>query len=167
MEFFEVLQQRFSCRSFQEKAIREEELLQILNAGRSAPTAVNRQPQRIFVVENVSCLEQLKEATRFTFDAKTILVVCHDPSASWHRKNDQKDHGMIDSSIVASFMMLAATALGIGSTYVCAFDEEKVKAILQIPGEYRINCLLPLGYPNESMKERNRKPLEETVQQIK
>ena len=46
-------------------------------------------------------------------------------------------------------------------------DEEKVKAILQIPGEYRINCLLPLGYPNESMKERNRKPLEETVQQIK
>lgn len=161
--YFETIEERFSCRSFQACKIKNEEILKILNAARLAPTACNLQPQRIYVVENEVLLERLKVVTRFTFDAKTIFVVCHDKNVSWHRKSDGKDHGVIDSTICATLMMLAATALGIGSCYVCAFKEDVLKEILDIPSSYEVNCLLPVGYPKDVLPHNNRMDLEDFV----
>lgn len=162
--FFETIEKRFSCRAFSDEKISQEQLDTILEAGRLAPTAVNFQPQKIYVVQTPALLEALKEATRYTFDAKTILVVCHDPGISWHRRNDGKDHGLVDSSIVATHMMLAATAIGLGSTYVCSFNDALVHQILDIPNTYEINCLLPLGIPKNQQAPNKRKNLEETIE---
>lgn len=147
MEFSEVIEKRFSCREFKDESIKKEELDKILNAALLAPTACNKEPQRIYVVEDIELLLKLKEATRFTFDSKTILVVCYDKDISWHRGRDAKDHGEIDATIAATQMVLEATNLGIGSCFVCAFNEEVLRSILNIPQNYGIMCMLPLGYP--------------------
>lgn len=165
-EFLITLEKRFSCRNFKDDQISKEDLIQILEAGRLAPTAVNYQPQKIYVVESQEGLESLSKASRFTFNAKTILLVCHDSTISWHRRRDNKDHGIIDSSIVATHMMLMATSLGLGTTYVCSFDDYMIHELLGIPKHYEINCLLPIGYPVEIGPRNSRKSLEQIVEYI-
>ncbi len=161
--YFEVIEERFSCRSFTASKITTEEIQILLEAARLAPTSVNNQPQKIYVVENTNLLEKLNEASRFVFNAKTVFIICYDPKESWHRKSDDKDHGDIDASIVATQMMLAATAIGLGSCYVCSFNENKLKEILDIPGDYKVNCILPVGYPKDILPHNSRKELEEFV----
>lgn len=161
--YFDVIEERFSCRSFTAEKISTEEIQVILKAANLAPTACNLQPQIIYVVENPALLERLEEATRFTFNAKTIFIVCHNEDESWHRRADEKDHGIIDASIVATQMMLAATAIGIGSCFVCAFKDDKVREIIDIPSNYKINCLLPMGYPKDILPHNERKEIEDFV----
>ncbi len=163
MDYFNVINERFSCRSFLPDRITKDELNKILDSAILAPTAVNYQPERIIVVEDEKLLERMKEATRFTFDAKTIIVVCYDKNISWHRRNDGKDHGDIDASIVATHMMLACTALNLGSCFVCSFKENILRNILEIPDNYGITCMLTIGYPKEINPHGSRKSISELV----
>lgn len=161
--YFDCITERFSCRSFSPKKITTEEIEIILEAARLAPTAVNFQPEKIYVVENETLLEKLKEATRFTFDAKTIFVITYDKEKSWHRKYDNKDHGDIDSAIITTHMMLAATSLGLGSCYVCSFKEDIVKSILGIKDNYVVSAMLPVGYPKNIVPHNSRLDLEDII----
>ena len=163
MTFDELIKQRYSCREFKDEKIKDSEVNAILEAARLAPTAVNYQPQRIVVVENEDTLNALKEATRFTFDAKTIFVICYDKDVSWKRRSDQKEHGDIDCAIVTTYMMLKATELGIGSCYVCSMKQDMVRDILNLPQNYVISAMLPVGYPVKEGKQNTRKDLSEIV----
>jgi nitroreductase len=161
--FQDVLESRFSCRSFEPKKISLEELNYILEMSRLAPTAKNKQPQRIVVVENEGLLERLKEATPFTFDAKTVLVVSYDKDSCWIRKNDSKSYGEVDATIAITHILLAATSIDIGSVFVGVFDEQKVKDILDLPQNYGVVGIVPLGYPKEIKPHNTRLDLEELV----
>lgn len=161
--FDDVIVNRFSCRNFTAERITTEELNYILEAGRLAPTAKNKQPERIIVIENEGLLERLKEATPCTFDAKTVLVVCYDKNECWIRKTDSKYHGEIDATIAATNMMLATYAINLGTTFVCAFDNDILKSILDIPSNIEPVCLLPIGYPKEIKPHNTRVELEDLV----
>ena len=163
MELFEAIEKRFSCREFKDERIKRDELNKILEAGRLAPTACNNQPELIYVVESEPALEKLKNGSKYTFNSKTILVVCYNTCASWHRRYDSKDHGNIDAAIVAENMVLMATALGIGSCYVCAMKPDIIKEALDIPSEYEVVCMLPLGYPKEIKPHNTRKDLSDII----
>lgn len=161
--YFEIINNRFSCRSFKEEKIKKEELIQILEAGRIAPTAVNFQPQRIIAVEDEALIKKMQDNFKGAFNAKTILVVCYDKNVCWTRKNDNKCFGDVDSAIVATHMMLACEALDIGCCYVCAFKEDVLREILDIPQNYGVNCMLPIGYKACEAGPKNRVALEEIV----
>lgn len=163
MDYFNVIEKRFSCRKFKEEAISKELLDKVLNAGLLAPTACNYQPERIFVISSSEALNKLKEATRYTFNAKTVLCICHNKDESWHRGNDGLDHGKVDSTIVATQMVLALTALDLGSCYVCSFKEALVKEILGLGDNYEVDILLPIGYKDEEKPHNSRKKLEDIV----
>lgn len=165
MDLFDAMEKRFSCRKFKNQKISEEELNKILEAGRLAPTACNYQPQRIIVVEEPTILEKLKSATKYTFDAKTIIVICHDKNVSWHRK-DNTDHGIVDASIVATHMVLAATALNLGTCFVCSMNPVAIKEILGLSDSYVVDILLPIGYKDEEKAHNTRKELNELVRRI-
>ncbi|MCR5232006.1 MAG: nitroreductase family protein [Acholeplasmatales bacterium] len=165
MELFEAMEKRFSCRKFKNEKIKEEELNKVLEAGRLAPTACNYQPQRIFVIENPIILDKLKMATKYTFDAKTIIVICHDSTISWHRK-DNVDHGIVDASIVATHMVLAATALNLGTCFVCSMNPTLIKEILGLSDSYVVDILLPIGYKDEEKTHNTRKDLSELVTRL-
>lgn len=149
MEFLELAKKRYSCRSFLSKDVEQEKIDKILEAARIAPTAVNLQPQRILVIKDKSKIEKLKDATRFTFDAPMMFVICYDKNISWKRKYDGNDEGVIDASIVTTHMIFEATELGLGTTWVGAFNPFKAREILEVPENYEIIALLPTGYPAE------------------
>lgn len=149
MEFLELAKKRYSCRSFLNKEIEKEKIDKILEVARIAPTAVNFQPQRILVIKDKNKIEKLKESTRYTFDAPMIFIICYDKNVSWKRKYDGNDEGITDASIVTTHMILEATDLGLGTTWVGSFNPIKVREILNIPENYEIISLIPTGYPAE------------------
>ena len=112
MEFLQLAKERYSMRKFSDRKIEKEKLDLILEDGRISPTAVNFQPQRILVIDSEENLAKLKSCTPYHFHAPLALLVCYDSTVSWKRSYDNKDMGEVDSSIVATQMMLVAVELG-------------------------------------------------------
>lgn len=169
MTFYELLENRYSVRDFSDKPIGDEQLEMILNAGRMAPTAKNAQPQRIYILRSKEALDKIREITPMTFGAPVVLLVCHDENESWKAEQfkDNFDAGVMDASIVATCMMMEATALGIGSLWVRAFNQNQIHNAFNLPENIILDSILDLGYPSEesepSERHTQRLPLSETI----
>lgn len=170
MEYSELIQRRYSARSFAADPISEHDLHLILEAGRLAPTACNNQPQRILAVKSPEGMALLKKCTECHFNAPAALIVCYDKSACWKRPFDGHDSGDIDASIVTTQMMLEAANLGIGTTWVMYFIPEAVKTEFDLPDSWEPTAILVMGHPSEkcapSGMHGSRKELRETVRFI-
>ena len=84
------LEKRYSCRNFQSRPVEKEHIDKILKAGHIAPTAVNRSPQRILVVQSREGMEKLARCTRYTFNAPAAMIVCYNRDEAWVRNIDGK-----------------------------------------------------------------------------
>ena len=150
MTFFELAKARYSVRAFRETPVEEEKLMQILEAGRIAPTACNNQPQKIFVAKSTASREKLASVCPCTFHAPVILVVCYDRTRNWKSKlMPGYESGETDAAIVCTHMMLQAADLGIGSCWVGYFNAQEVADVLGLPEGITVSALLPIGYAAE------------------
>ncbi len=165
MAFIDLAKDRYSVRKFSDKPVEKEKLDLILQAGQVAPTAGNKQPQRILVVKDEEAHEKIKECTPCHYDAPVVLIVCYDNTASFSGKTFNL--GILDAGIVATHMMLEVADIGLGATWVENFDPDAVIKEFSLPENLVPVALLPLGYPAEDAKladmHANRKPLAETV----
>ena len=150
MSFLDLAKARYSVRSFRTDMIEEEKLQAILEAGRVAPTACNKQPQKVYVVKNEDARKKLASVCRFTFDAPVILVVGYDRERDWkNRLMPPYTSGETDAAIVCTHMMLSAWDQGIGSCWVGYFNSDEVAAALNLPEQIRVTAMLPMGYAAE------------------
>ncbi|MCK4653297.1 MAG: nitroreductase family protein [Candidatus Cloacimonetes bacterium] len=154
MELTDVILSRRSIRSFTEKEIPSDILEKVLEAGRVAPSSQNKQCWRFVVVQNEEIRKKLAfksgfigKVNFFIKNAPVIIVACADPSRSVHL--NEQDYYLVDTAIAFQQMILTAWNYGIGSCWLAAFNEKKVKEILQIPDKIRIVTLSPFGYPKE------------------
>ena len=156
MEVFDAIRTRRSIRKYKSEPIPEEKLRTILEAARLAPSAGNRQPWRFIVIQNTERKKALaKVANNQTFlDASAIIVATGDPDVStrWYEK---------DPMIALEHIVLAATALGYGTCWIGAFDEDAIKHLLKIPTNVKVIALLPIGIPDETPAPRPRKEFSE------
>lgn len=143
----QILKDRYSLRQFDPRPVEEEKLQAVLEAAVCAPTAANRQPQRILVIQSEDGRRKMKECTRFDFDAPAFLLVCYDRQESWKRKFDGDDSGRVDAAIVTTQMMLEAVEQGLGTCWVGYFDPDQVRRQYALPEDYVPVSILPLGYP--------------------
>lgn len=150
MSFIDIARRRSSIRSFKEMPIEKEKLLQVLEAGRLSPSAVNYQPRHFIVLTDENIKKQIAESYPRDWFKKTpvIIAICGDHSQSWKRK-DGKDHCDIDAAIAVDHMTLCATDIGLGTCWVCAFDAEKCHKVLSLPDNMEVIALLAVGYPVE------------------
>lgn len=165
MDYFELIQQRHSVRAYRAQPVEQEKLDAVLEAARLAPTAANRQPVRIYVVKTEENSEGLKKVYRpvwFT-QAPYVLCVCTNRQKAWTR-GDGRNYADVDAAIVTDHLVLAATALGLGTCWVGAFDSAAARELLQIPDEYEPLVLTPLGYPADGPFQKLRRPLDEMVE---
>ena len=170
MDFEKLSAARYSLRKFDSRPVEQEKLALILEAGRNAPTAHNKQPQRMFVIQSPEALEKADACMDCHFHAPVVIAVGYDPQESWHRETDGKDHGEIDAAIAATQMMLQAADLGLGTTYVGMFrPEDLVRTFPEMEGLHMI-AMLPLGYPAEGAHPAKlhamRKPVEDLVRYL-
>ncbi|TAJ14397.1 nitroreductase [Marinilabiliaceae bacterium JC017] len=151
MHFNQLLKERYSVRKFKAQKVSKALMTQVLEAGRMAPSAANRQPWCFIVVSESPVIDQVKEAyDRDWFkQAPQIIVACGNHEQSWKRSYDDKDHCDIDVAIAIDHMTLRATELGLGTCWVCHFDTQKVRESLELPEYMEPVALLPIGYPQE------------------
>ena len=146
-DFLTLAANRFSVRRFDARPVEPEALSRILRAGQLAPTACNRQPQRILILQSEDSLARLRRCTVCHFNAPVALIVCYDKTECWTREFDGKPSGDIDASIVTTHMMLEAAELGIGTTWVMFFDPAALRRELSIPDTLEPTAILTMGYP--------------------
>ena len=119
MEFDKVIQERYSVRKYSGKAIEEDRLQAVLEAGNIAPTGHNNQPQRIYILKSEEALRKVRELSRCAFNAPVVLLFAYDEEEQWHNPFEEGiASGQQDVSIVACHMMLKAWDLGLGTCWV-------------------------------------------------
>ena len=169
MDFLTLAKKRFSVRAYDNnRKVEKAKLLQILEAGRIAPTGCNAQPQRILVIESYEGFKKLEKAYPNTYGATLAFIVCADHNITWKRKYDGKDIADIDTSIVTTHMMLAATELGLGSVWLCAFNPAAIRSEFNLADHVEPVNILLVGYaacePQSPDRHKDlRYTLEETV----
>lgn len=157
MEFYNVVKDRYSCRSFAPRPVEAEKLERILEAGRLAPTAKNVQPVKIWVIQSPEALEKIKSATPFKWlTCPVILAVGGTQEGAFVRPSDNRNFQDVDASIVATHLMLAIQSEGLGSTWIGFFDEPKVKELFPEMKDYDLIALFPIGYPAEDSQPSER-----------
>jgi nitroreductase len=155
--FLEIAAKRYSVRDFLDKPVEEEKLKSVLEAGRIAPSAANYQPWHFIVIRDRETITKVGEAypRKWFVEAPVVIIVCGDHDKSWKR-GDGKDFADVDIAITVDHMTLAAAESGLGTCWVCNFDEKKVSRIFNLPAAIEPIVLLPLGYPGESTDPSSR-----------
>jgi len=172
MEFMDVVKARKSVRSYVDKEVEEEKLQKILEAARLAPSWANQQCVKYIVVRNKAKIAEVSGILNsWVKQAPILLAACADPGESGSRNG--MDYFLVDIGISMQQLVLAATDLGLGTCWIGAFDEAKVKKALEVPGAVKVVALTPLGYPaEEGFEAKNarkptgasrRKPIDEIV----
>jgi nitroreductase len=165
LDVFEAVRTRRSIRAYQDKPVEKEKLTRVLEAGRLSPSAVNQQPWHFIAVTDKAARESLLPAYnhRWFVDAPAIIVACAFPEKAWSRQ-DREEYWKVDVAIALQSMVLVARELGLGTCWIGAFNEKKVKEALGIPREVRVVALTPLGYAAEKKGPVvDRKPFDEII----
>ena len=153
MEIFEAIERRRSVRQFDPSRDVEEGLVRrIIEAGISAPSAGNGQPWRFLVVRDGATKHRLAYEAghqRFIDQAPVAIVVCADTESaeSSYGERGRETYALQDTAAAIENMLLAVTALGLGSCWVGAFSESVAAEILGLPEGLRPVAMLPVGYP--------------------
>lgn len=160
----DAIKTRGSIRAYKDKPIPTQTLLSILDGARLAQSAANRQPWQFIVVTDPAVkkkLVQVADNQAFVGEAATVVVCLADPEKS--APVGPFEGFLIDLAIAIENMALTAWDLGIGSCWIGAYNEQKVKELLDVPGNLRVVSLLTLGYPDQRAGPKYRKTLEEIV----
>lgn len=161
MQVNKLISERRSIRNYLSKEVEKEKIDLVLEAGRLAPSARNRQKWKFYVVQKSETREKLREVCRNQkqiTEAPVALVIC---AVDEYTMGCGISADVVDCSIALSFMMLQAEGMGLGTCWLGAFDQAGVKGLLNIPENETIIAVTPLGYPNEKPAPRPRKDLAE------
>lgn len=153
---FETIHTRRSVRSFLEKEIKQEDLMEIVKAGVAAPSGMNKQTWQFTVTQDTEKIQRLANIIVSTLHRDKEYNM-YRPTAivlvSNHRENS---NGLADCSCALENMFLMAHSIGIGSCWINQLknicDEPDVRALLtefKIPNEHIVWGIAALGYPKE------------------
>lgn len=168
MNIEKLFLKRKSVRSYSSKKIDKETIVELLNATRLAPSAVNYQPLRFFVCSSEEIKQRIVESypRKWFQTAPLYIVACADKSQSWKRATDNKDHGNIDVAIAVTYLTLKATEMDLGTCWVCNFDANVLADALNLDNVLEPVAIIPIGYPTEEAsldieQPKKRKSIEE------
>ena len=141
-DFLEFIKNRRSIRSFQDKPIPENEIQMILEAGRWAPSASNKQPWEFYIIRDKEVLKEISKNAIYGRHIKRAPFAI----AIIGKKTTSPNYYIQDTSLVSMTMMLMAWSLGIGTCWTGALDRKKVKGLLGLGENDYLLTVLPMGY---------------------
>ena len=145
--FLDLASDRYSVRSYSSQPVEQEKIDLILKAAQIAPTAVNYQPQMIYVLKSDEALAKINRLCRCIYGAPLVFLICSDERKTWKSQTEPGySAGEMDCSIVCTHMMLEAWEQGLGSVWVRLFDVAEVAKAFELPSYIKPVCLLPVGY---------------------
>ncbi|HEX7734779.1 MAG TPA: nitroreductase family protein [Ktedonobacteraceae bacterium] len=162
MTVAELINTQRATRQYSEKAVSEEDLRTILNAGRRAQSSKNGQPWYFIVVRERAQLQRLAESGLYS------AHLAHAAFAVALATSNTGGSADFDLGQAAAYLQLAALDLGIGSCVTWMHHEEKAREVLNLPADQQANIVLSFGYPQPQenphpLKKGGRKSLDEVV----
>lgn len=153
MEVSEALTSLMAVRHFRADPVPEEILFRILEAGRLAGSAMNKQPWHFIVVTDTPKLGELCRTGRYVAEAPLAVVVAIEDTP----------FAISDASLAIHSMMLAAWEAGVGSNWVGFANLPEVGELVKLPPELRVLAVLPFGYPAATRSNKARRALDEVA----
>lgn len=154
MDVWDCIRTRRSIRKFKKKLVPWDLIVQIMQAGRHAPTAGNLQSFKFLVVKNEekrkaiseSCLQQYWMA-----NAPIHIAMIGEPEKMERYYGTRGRRLYLIQSVAAAVqnMLLMAHNLGLGACWIGAFDEDNIRYLLNLPEQVEIHAIIPIGYPDE------------------
>lgn len=160
--FLELVEKRYSSRRYQPQSVEQAKLDYVLECVRLAPSAVNKQPWKFHIVKSEDDKAKLQRCYNRTWfnSAPMYIIASILHNEEWIR-SDGKQHGNIDIAIAVEHLCLAATEQGLGTCWVCNFDAKLCKELFNLPENEEPAVLIPIGYPADEAKPKNRKDINE------
>jgi nitroreductase len=165
MNVSDAIRLKRAVRKFQDKALPEDVVLAILNAGRRSQSSKNEQTWQFIAIRDKSILKALSQCGEYAGHlagaALGVAILTPDPEGKFQT--------MFDAGQAAAFMQLAAWELGVGSVPASIYEPEKARQILGFLAEWHLRIALSFGYPLEQEKlstppkKGGRRPLEDVV----
>ena len=163
MEVMDAIKARYSVRNYAKKAIEPEKIEQILEAGRLAPTASNQQLNKHIIVTDPELIREMVDACeeqKWIATAPAILVECATGDRTMICGQSARS---MDGAIAMSYMTLEAVSLGLQFCWLGWFQPEKVRRLLNIPDDYVVIAVAPIGYPDKEGHPSKKKGMEEVT----
>ncbi len=166
-DYLQLLSDRYSVREFSDEAVSEADLDALLKAAQLSPTARNNQPYRLCVVTSAEGLAKVDEATKCRYGAQAVIIGAYDKEVSAKGLGyETGDFGDIDTTIVLTNMANAATAAGLGSCWVGAYDAQVIRKNFNVPENYVLVDLLMVGHPAATAEPAPRHTLREPLETL-
>lgn len=166
--FHDIVANRYSCRHYSQESVSQEQILEILECARLAPSACNRQPWKFMVITAPEELSAVHASYNRDWikEAPVAIIVLGNRNEAWHRSYDEYDATDIDIAITTEHICLAATAMGLGTCWICNFDPITLRTGMNIPEEWEPLAIIPVGKPAEdiAIPEKKRKNNDEIIQ---
>lgn len=157
MNVEQAIAQRLSIRRYADAEIPSEHMQTLFKALRLAASANNQQNWEFVFAGDSELKRQLVPACmnqRFVADCSYFIAGVVDPGLKWH---------MVDITIALTNFTLQAVELGYGTCWIGAFDESRIKAVLEIPTERKVAVCMAFGKPHGRHVARGRKAVESFV----
>lgn len=167
MELSEVIKGRRSIRAFKLQDVPDEVVEKLIDAARHAPSAGNIQPWEFVIVRNPDAKKKLAQAAHQAFveEAPVVIVVCADENRSsmGYGNRGRTLYCIQDTAAAIQNILLTAYSFGLGTCWVGAFNEDEAGRALKAPNGIRPVAMIPVGYPNRTPSQRNRRPLSQIM----
>ena len=149
MNVLEAIINRRSVRAYSPKAIAADVMTRMRQALRLAPSACNNQPWKFILVQDAALRKEVAAAAGQAFIARAPVIVagCGFTAKAYKHMGGDGNSVDVDLAIALDHLTLAAVAEGLGTCWIGAFDEAKVKSILGVPADAKVVAMTPLGYP--------------------
>jgi len=150
MDVMEAIRSRRSVRAYADKPTPDEVMGRMRQALRCAPSACNIQPWRFVLVEDADLRRRVAAAANgqdWMAGAPVIVVACGLADQAYKKMGGSGNSVEIDLAIAVDHLTLAAVAEGLGTCWIGAFSEPRVKDVLGVPADVKVVTLTPLGYP--------------------
>ncbi len=174
MNILDVIKNRRSVREFKDQEIPESAIDVLIEALRWAPSAGNLQSRKFYFVLNEALRNKLAQAglrrdfVSFIVRAPLVVVACADLRiAARYGERGTNLYGIQDTAASVQNLLLAAHDQGLGTCWVGAFKENRVKEILDMQDYLRPVVLVPVGYPAKIPKAPDRLPKDDCVKVLR
>lgn len=164
MQVKDAIIQRRSIRKYSRKELKIEEIIKILEIARFAPSSGNLQNWKLIIISD---RDKIKDISEFCIEqewisqASYLIIICNERKkvVEYYGEHFGEVYSIQNCAIIAAYIELLALDRGLGSCWVGAYYEDKIKKLLDIPDEISIDAIITIGYQAERKLESNRKPL--------
>jgi nitroreductase len=161
MNVFDAIKMRRSVRSYSDKPIPADVMTRIRQMLQLAPSACNNQPWHFILVTDAAIRQQIAQASQgplWVAQAPLIVIGCGLAQQAYKKMGGCGNSVEVDVSIALDHLSLGSVAEGLGTCWIGAFDEAKVKALLNIPEQFKVVAMMPVGYPSSPDMNREMEP---------